>query len=165
MTGTWAAALCRGLRGTRISILQTFSPIAFTHTPGWAALTKQMSWTSLELVWRRPPGAAATGRPSRWVRASLWPFSGGQAGSSCCWSRASGVGEVHLCRRPASYLGPSHLSRSPRHGACGLALRRSSNPPLGSELKAQEQRVLEYKERTPGSETSSLRTARRPTLW
>ena len=72
---------------------------------------------------------------------------------------------IHLCRRPASYLCLSHPSRSPRHGACGLALRRSSDPPLGSELKAQEQRVLEYRERTPGSETSSLRTARRPALW
>lgn len=58
---------------------------------------------------------------------------------------------IHLCWRPASYLGPSHPSRSPRHGACGLALRSSSNLPLRSELKVQKRRGLEYRGAHPGT--------------
>ena len=116
-----------------------------------------------------PPRAAAAGQPSRRVRASLWLFGGGQAGSSCRWSRASGVREVGVGvdpPLPATCLlpGPLPPEQESQARACGPALRRSSNPPLGSELKVQGQQVLECKGTHPWIPDSSFRTARWPTL-
>lgn len=127
----------------------------FTRTPGWAGLTKQTSWTSLEWFGRAPPRLPAPSRGysvAESVGKSRW--AGGRQ-ALCAAGPGPRVSErlewIHLCRRPASCPGPTHPSRSPRHGACGLALRRSLNLPLGSELKVQKRRGLKYRGVHPGT--------------
>ena len=107
------------------------------------------------VVWPSPPRPPAPSRGysvAESVGKSRW--AGGRQ-ALCAAGPGPRVSErlewIHLCRRPAPYPGPTHPSRSPRHGACGLALRRSLNLPLGSELKVQKWRGLKYRGVHPGT--------------
>ena len=102
---------------------ETSCRVPFTPTPGWADRRAGQALTGFG---PESPRAVTTGWPSRWVRASPWPWGPRQA--LCAVSPAPRATErsegIHLSRQPASYLGPRSPEQEPKaQSACGLVSR------------------------------------------
>ena len=97
--------------------------VPFTPAPGWA---DRRAGPALTGFGQEPPRAVATGWPSRWVRASPWPWGPRQALCAICPApRATERSEgIHLSRQRASCLGPGSPEREPEaQSACGPVSR------------------------------------------